>query len=72
MENAGLLIAGLLCGSASALVAVAPQLGSVNAAVNWAAVIALIAAIMGVGLAACVVAAAVSVRSNLIEALRGE
>ncbi len=72
MENAELLIAGLLCGSASALVAVAPQLGSVDAAVNWAAVIALIAAIMGVGLAACIVAAAASVRGNLVEALRSE
>ena len=72
MENAGLLIAGLLCGSASALVAVAPQLGSVNADVNWAAVIALMAAIMGVGLTACIVAATVSVRGNLVEALRAE
>ena len=72
MENVGLVVAGLLCGSASALVAVAPQLGSVNADVNWPAVIGLLAGIMGVGVTVCVVAAAAAVRGDLIEALRAE
>lgn len=72
LENVGLLLAGLACGTVAALIAVAPQLASVESAVNWTALIALIAGIIGVGVASSAAAAAATVRGNLIEALRSE
>ena len=72
VENSGLLAAGLACGTVSALVAVGPQLSSATASVNWAALAGLLLGIMVVGLASCAAAAAASVRSGLIEALRAE
>jgi len=72
VENAGLLAAGLACGTVSALVAVGPQLSSATASVNWPALAGLLLGIMAVGLVSCAVAAAASVRSGLIEALRAE
>jgi hypothetical protein len=72
VENAGLLVGGIVCGTASALVAVLPQLGAANAAVNWPAILTLLAAILVVGLASCIAAAAAAVRGPLIEALRSE
>jgi len=71
-ENAALLVAGLLCGTGAALVAVAPQLAAVGSSVNWAALGVLLACIMALGMACCVAAAAAGVRGGLIEALRAE
>ena len=72
IENGGLLCAGLLCGAVCALVAVAPQIGSVESDVNWGFLTGLLAVIVGIGLASCALAARAVVRGNLIEALREE
>lgn len=69
IENAGLLIAGLLCGTATALIAVAPHLASVSARVNWGALIVVLAGILVVGLASCWLAARAATRGRLLEAL---
>jgi len=72
VENAGLLVAGLLCGTVAALAAVAPQLASVESRVNWAALCALLLGIMVAGVASCAATAATTVRGRLIRALRAE
>lgn len=72
VENAGLLIAGMLVGTATALISVAPHLASAQASVNWGALTAVLAAVLAVGLGACAVGAAATVRGDLIEALRTE
>ncbi len=71
-ENAGLLLLGLLIGTAAALVAVAPQVTSSDIQVKWADMTALLAAIATTGLLCSALAAMVAVRGRLIEALRGE
>lgn len=71
-ENAWLLVAGLLLGAVSALVAVGPSLGSSDARMNWGSVAVVFAGILVVGLASCAVAARRSVDGMPIEALRGE
>jgi len=72
VENGGLLAAGLACGAAAALIAVAPQLRSAEAVVSWGILAGMLVAILLIGLAACTVAAASVVRGNLMEALREE
>ena len=72
IENGGLLLAGLLCGAATALVAVAPQLASAESRVNWGALGVVLAAVLLVGLVTCVVAVHSTVRGSLIPALRQE
>ncbi len=72
VENAGLLAAGMAAGTLTALIAVAPHLASAQANVNWSALIAVLAAILVVGLAACVAGARAAVRGRLIDALRTE
>lgn len=72
IENAGLLAAGLLCGTVTALVAVAPHLASVSARVNWGALSGVLLGILAVGLASCLVAARAATRRQLLEALREE
>jgi len=72
VENAGLLVAGLLCGTVAALAAVAPHLASVESRVNWWALAALLAGIIVVGVVSCAATAATTVRGRLIEALRAE
>ncbi len=72
LENAGLLLAGLLCGIISALTATAPHLASVQAKVNWGALTAVLVAILTVGLGSCTLAARAAVRGNLLAALREE
>lgn len=72
MENAGLLAAGLVAGTVTALIAVAPHLASAQASVNWGALVGVLAAILVVGLAACVAGARAAVRGPLLDALRTE
>jgi ABC-type lipoprotein release transport system permease subunit len=72
IENGGLLLAGLLAGAASALVAVAPHLASAESQVNWTALGAVLAGILLVGLATCTAAVYSVVRGNLVPALRQE
>jgi len=72
IENAGLLAAGLLCGTVTALIAVAPHLASVAARVNWVALFGVLAGILVIGLASCLLAARAATRGRLLEALREE
>lgn len=72
MENGGLLVTGLLWGTVSALVAVAPHLVSAGSQVNWAALVGVLAAVLVVGLATCVVAVRAVLRAELVPALRRE
>ena len=71
-ENAGLLLAGLAWGTASALVAVGPHLASAEAQVNWVALGGVLAAILAIGVATCLVAVHSVVRAALVPALRRE
>ena len=71
-ENAGLLIAGLLLGTVSALVAIIPQLLSAETHINWLALAALLVATLVVSLPACILAARAATSGKLLEALRGE
>jgi putative ABC transport system permease protein len=72
VEHLGLLLYGLLLGTLAALVAVAPQLASVNSSVNWPALLGMLSVIMGVGALCCVAAVFGAVRSSLMDALRSE
>ena len=67
LENAGLLLGGLLCGVLSALVAVAPRLRSVDAQVNWGQLGGLLLAILLTGLAGSFIAAFAVTRGPLLE-----
>lgn len=72
IENTGFLLTGLLCGAVCALIAVAPQLVSVEAQVNWMQLAILLVAIFVLGLLSCTAAAHAATRGRLIEALREE
>jgi hypothetical protein len=72
LENASLLVAGLLIGTVSALVAGAPQLVSTGAALSVGPVAWTLGAAVVLGLVSCMVATRYSVRGGLIEALRSE
>lgn len=72
MENAGLLAAGVVIGTLSALVAVAPELAAADTRVNWAAIVVLLSGMLIVGFASCAVAAITVAGGVVIEALRGE
>lgn len=72
LENGSLLVAGLASGTVCALVAVAPRLSSVDAAVNWVAIANLLMLVLAVGATASVVTAVQSVRGPLLAALRQE
>jgi ABC-type antimicrobial peptide transport system permease subunit len=71
-EHMGLLLAGVIVGMAAALVAVTPQLLSTQAAVNWAALLGLLAAEMAIGLGSCLAAVKLVLRGNLLTGLRHE
>ena len=71
-ENGLLLLLGLIAGTVSALVAVAPHLVSTMADVRWPSLAAALAACLLSGLISCLVAAAASVRKELLSALRSE
>jgi putative ABC transport system permease protein len=72
LENAGLLVAGVVLGTACALVAVAPQIRSAEAQVNTGALAGLLAGMLAVGLITCMAAGRAAVRGRLLEALRSE
>ncbi len=72
IENGALLVLGLVIGSATALIAVAPHLASALAEVNWGALAGTLGACLAVGLTACIAAAVASVRGELLPALRSE
>ncbi len=72
VENAGLLAAGLLAGTVSALVAVAPQLASAESQVNWAVITGIFLGILLFGVVTCSLAVHCVVRGSLVSALRQE
>ncbi|MHB9025576.1 MAG: FtsX-like permease family protein [Armatimonadota bacterium] len=72
LENAGLLLVGLLLGTIAALVAVAPQLASSVTRVPWGMVIGLLIAIAALGISSSILSAQASLRGDLIGALREE
>lgn len=72
LENAVVLVAGLLLGSASALLAVAPHLVEAEALVPWAALALTLAGVLLTGLLASVAAVRQSLRSPLLPALRAD
>ena len=72
LENTALLLCGLLCGTISALIAVAPQLVSVESRINWGMMLGELAAIAVVGIISCSVAAGRVVKGSLVRALREE
>jgi putative ABC transport system permease protein len=71
-ENAGLLVTGLVGGTAAALIAVGPQVLSPEASVNWAVLGAVLGAVLVVGLVASLAAALAALRGALLESLRHE
>jgi len=72
LENGGLLVAGMACGLLAAWPAVMLQMRQTEIAINWGLLVPVLAGILIVGLAACVLAARLAVRGNLIALLRGE
>ncbi len=72
MEHAGLLLAGLACGAAAAILAVAPALVASESDVPWTALAALLAGTALVGMIGCFAGAAAAVRRHLLAALRQE
>ncbi|MCA9247484.1 MAG: FtsX-like permease family protein [Planctomycetales bacterium] len=72
LENALLLLAGLVIGSLAALVAVAPHLIGQAAGLPWLTLLALLGAILVVGLLAGLGAVRATLRMPLLESLRSE
>jgi ABC-type lipoprotein release transport system permease subunit len=72
VENAVLLLLGLVIGTAAALVAVAPHLASTVANVPWGLLAGTLAACLVAGVLACSVAAGGALRGDLLAALRSE
>lgn len=72
LENAGLLLVGLVFGTITALVAVAPHALSSESQIGWGAIVAALALIAGVGYSACAIAAKNVVNGALMQALREE
>ena len=71
-ENAFLLVAGLVTGTACALVAVAPAAREHGGQLPWLAVGALLGLVLVTGAAASLVATAAALRSPVLEALKSE
>lgn len=71
-ENAFLLISGVVAGTATALVAIAPALRTHGGAVSITSVGTLVAAVVACGMLSSVAAALAAVRSPLLDALRSE
>ncbi|MDP6107661.1 MAG: FtsX-like permease family protein, partial [Candidatus Brocadiia bacterium] len=72
MENGLLLLFGIAIGTAAALLAVAPHLVSTVADVQWLPLAGTLLACCFTGLASCLIAAAMSLRKDLLSALRSE
>ncbi len=72
VENAFLLIWGLLAGTLSALVAMAPHLVTIGADVPWETVAAILGAVALVGMLAALLAVYEAVRTPVLATLRAE
>jgi ABC-type lipoprotein release transport system permease subunit len=71
-ENIALLVLGLIAGTASALLAVAPHLAGAAAHVLWLRIGVLLLLVLGTGLLAGALAVATTLRAPLVTALRRE
>jgi hypothetical protein len=71
-ENAFLLAWGLLAGSASALLAMAPHLAKIGADVPWLSVELILLGVFVVGMLAALLAVREAVRTPILETLRSE
>jgi len=72
LENGVLLLLGVIIGATAALVAVAPHVMSTLADVNWAVLAGTLGVCVLTGLASCALSAALSMRGELLAALRAE
>ena len=72
LENGLLLFLGVMVGTVCALVSVAPHLASALADVQWLSLAGTLLSCVLVGLASCAIASGVSVRTELLAALRSE
>lgn len=72
LEHESLLMAGVVGGTACALLATAPHLLSSESSVNWGALGGMLMAVLAVGYVVCHIAGAMASRGRLIEALRSE
>jgi ABC-type antimicrobial peptide transport system permease subunit len=71
-ENSFLLALGLVVGTATALLAVAPHLAAGTGGVPWLRLVGLLGLVLAVGVAAEAAAVAGSLRAPLLPALRRE
>ena len=71
-ENAGLLVTGVALGTGAALIAVLPQLLSVDSNANWSVLSGVLSGIILFGIVTSAIAVSGSVRGSLIQALRQE
>lgn len=71
-ENAALLVCGLLTGSLSAALAVAPHATTSPAAIPWLSLASTLAGVLAVGMIAGVVAVVPTLRAPLLPGLRSE
>jgi ABC-type antimicrobial peptide transport system permease subunit len=72
LEHAGLLIVGVVAGTACALLAATPILRSGRADVQWTALVVTLGAVALVGLCACIMTARWSIGTHPMRALREE
>jgi len=71
-EHGALLLAGLVCGAVSAILAVAPAIRSTPAEFPWASLAWTVLAVAAVGLASVILAARAATGGALLAALRNE
>lgn len=72
LENAALLVLGVVIGTVSALVAAGPQILSAGSGISWEPLATTLLAAVVVGVISCALAAHFSVRRELLPALRSE
>jgi hypothetical protein len=71
-EHSGLMLAGLVCGVAAALVAAGPELRSPGSAVPFLSLVLTIAAIAISGVVWIWIATVFALSGNMLDALRNE
>jgi putative ABC transport system permease protein len=71
-ENAALLVWGLFCGTASALLAMAPHLSSIGSTVPYLAIGWILGGVMGIGMLSALYAVMAAVRTPILATLRAE
>ena len=72
LEHVGLLLSGIVCGAAAALVACLPQLVAPDAHMNWHTVLVLLVGMILVGVLSCAIAGWLAIGQRLLDGLRSE